>query len=413
MRNGNHLIPSGLEPLVDGIFAAVNSEFKDITLLAFGTRPMRGSDLADEVLDLVDNNATIPTRESTYTGYIDSSLLPVGFVERIEQEDQVFSLSERGQSIGQPIAAQAIIYAVDSGRSMYSILGSCHLSRHTRAPINRVKILLALGYSSEPRTVMDLSREVELTDTIVSTSINELSANGFISCEDNPNGNTEHRYRVSSVLPERVQLSEKGLWIVSYLLGVGSRYVLEKEIIEKLPLVGVCIPPIELHEELERLTCERVLARKEGIPFTLQRKLTLSEVGWGYLERFIIPVLDALTSDEALKKLQRQHQDLMGDRELRRHYFISGANMYADVSPVLNHRHPRKRVDDMLDAMSTYEGGIGPGELARHLGWRSRTVGGFLRTLHEDGVIEKITDRDVVLYREKQGQRFRIRQQYN
>ncbi|HDD45990.1 MAG TPA: ArsR family transcriptional regulator [Candidatus Aenigmarchaeota archaeon] len=168
------------EMLLESLLSRIsNVEPKQVLMMVMEWYPQRRGELAERLYKLLKT----PWKPScsVIDGYIESSLLPGGFVFRgVYKRNKYYALSERGEIFGQPVAAYSLKTANDIDESLFCILGSANSSGDSRAPYNRFRTLEMLLEGD--KTKAEIERELDLHSSLVYTLL-ALKDAGLIEYE--------------------------------------------------------------------------------------------------------------------------------------------------------------------------------------------------------------------------------------
>ncbi len=378
--------PSDLEGRLGAVLNVVNSELKGATLIHLDEGYSIGADIAERIRRSAPG-IKLP-HSSNFTAYCKHSLFPLGLVARENfvmsggnSERIGYGLTEAGKKYGQPIAVFSLIHAVDNNYSLFNVLGSTHSKGNTRSPLNKVKILTFLkNQKGKDICVQNIADGIGLDSQLVNASVVQLKRGGFLDYDSIGASGTLRYDFVSNKLGEvksvkRLKTLTQQVYEFMKKKGFGDAQVVSKELdythssVISAVLVGL--------EEQGFVKYVGKWTREHDNIGRINSEVGISDKGLKFIDNFIVPVENALSSDEGLAGLNEISDFCMGDRELRREYLTQGINLYCSVSPTMNavslaetdskiivclSKNPGQRLKELCTGV-----GMRPGILCNHL----------------------------------------------
>ncbi|MEK6927710.1 MAG: ArsR family transcriptional regulator [Nanoarchaeota archaeon] len=398
--------PSDLEGRLNAVLNSVNSELKGATLIHLDEGYSLGADITARIRRSVPG-IKLP-RVENFDSYCKHSLFPIGLVARENfvmsggnSERVGYGLTEAGKKYGQPIAVFSLIYAVDNNYSLFNLLGSTHTDGSTRSPLNKVKILKFLRkQSGKDISVQNIADGIGLTPVLVWDAVIKLQSGGFLDY-DSVGEDRTLRYDFVSNKSGEVKPVNCLMTLTQQVYGsikrrgFGDAQVVSKEIdyphssVVSRVLIGLA----------EQGFVKRVgrWTRRQWNTGSIFSEVGISEKGLKFIDNFIVPVENALSSDEGLADLNEISDICMGDRELRREYLTQGINLYRSVSPGMN-AVSRAETNSKIITYLSKNPGQRLKELCTHTGIEKSTLCHHLNRLVKSGELRRDGKHPVIRY---------------
>jgi len=349
--------PSDLEERLAVVLNGVNTELKSATILHLDSSPAEAAEIRARI------------RESRGKGYLPRSsgfdtygktlhniaLVAKKTVIRNTGENIYlgYSLTEAGRIYGRQVAAFSLRYSVEKGRSMYEILGSSVSRGNSRAPHNRVRILEELN--REELRLIDLVDRLDLGTESILRHIDKFSKIGLINYDSvggNQKGKSIYRW-IKGKNPDDVEtiLRQKTLT---------KRVSLKLSELEEADCNMIAESLSYAHPShisrilsgLEKQSFAKNLRWKGGKCLS---NIKILDCGRRFLEEFIQPVRGILDNNFLLTREEIE--------KLRNEYTGRGIDLYESVSPNINDKPSKERIEQIEEFL-----GKNPGRTSREIG---------------------------------------------
>lgn len=194
-----------------------------------------------ELLDMIDEYRMV---RGQVRSYCQESLCGVGVVAaEYDLEGKIigFGITERGVSVGVPLALLILEWENRYQQSLYPILGQTSSRKATRAPDNIAKIVDYLVRQGRPVRTVDIANGLNLGSGLVGQDLARLKRFGFVNYQSltSQTGKIELEYRLASSdieqAPYIIKVHFLQELIAKILLANKDRAFSASEIIRRLP----------------------------------------------------------------------------------------------------------------------------------------------------------------------------------
>jgi len=368
--------PSDLQKRMAAVLNGVNTELKAVTILHLDDKPVEFTEIRDRVRETRgEGYLPRPNNFGTYSNTLHNIALVAKetIVRDTGEKSHIgYNLTEAGKIYGRQIAAFSLRYAVESGRSMYEILGSTRSKGVSRAPHNRVIILEKLDKEGLRR--VDLVNILKLSDSGIAEHIKNLSKISFISFDSigaKQKGKCRYRWvEGKDVAGVKTVVSQKTLTknVSSKLIELGKsdrNEIAESLDYDHLSHVSKVLCGLEEQGFVERVSWK-------GSRW--QSKIEILEDGRKFLEGFVSPVKEIL---EDSRLLSDEEID-----EIRREYTDKGIKLYRSISPYINKKSSEQRIEQVRTLVRENPG-ITSRNICKIIGLAKGMISSYLKQIKE------------------------------
>ena len=393
--------PEDPEKRLDAILSCVNTEPKNITLAFCLDKEFKNSsELRSEFKRFVGNGHWVPSNGSFFE-YSHRSFVPIRVAEEqiiippYERPVTYFRLTEDGMRYVKPIAALALRFAIDHGKSMYEYLGQTSSSGNTRSPYNKTRILELLRNGSKRE--VDIVNEFDLSESTVKQNLRTLDNSGLIAYNSiNPeeHGWVYHiwiRGKIEDVpvFRDEPTLTKKVAKEFKRLKKANAY-----ELTEVLGLKSNSSVTDRISRILSHITKEEFSIREKWDGHEIRSQATLLEEGGRFLDEFIMPVRKVLNGQIEVNN----SLDFFSEEKIVE-YSEAGMDLYKNVSPSRKRKPKELRINRIIEFVRERNQ---TGDAPRTEEIRGYLSGGHvfwdLRQLVKEGVLKKIRSGRVVRY---------------
>ncbi len=374
--------PEDPDGRLDKILSCVNTELKSTILtICMDSEPRNANDLRYRFMETLKDVAWVP-ESANFSEYGRRNLVPSGAAAQLNATSNgkridFFKITDCGNSYFRPVAAFALQYAVNNGRSMYPLLGRSGSSGSTRSPSVRVSILQSIISGSD--RVSDLG----LKQGNIHRHLEALNDAGLIVYETKGAGDAEG-WAVYEWVDgkEPADLAMHGrhrncnIKVAQYLCMRGSADYRDVSNGLEIGLDTVSRALVTL-AEAGFATCK----------FTCKKKTDLKPLGFGrdFYENFIVPVEKHLADEDSIVPEVAVHVE-----ENLAYYASRGVGLYTNASPSRQVSGRNENEDVVMSFIRDYQGnhdGPRTTEIARETGLSLGVVGASLKHMLECGKI--------------------------
>lgn len=392
--------PRKLEDRIETILASVNSEIKQLILIFLGNNFVNSYDLIKEFKDVIKPK-WIPSNSSIRENL--EYLFSNGLTEQGEVEFEgkaiivpAYRTSKANEKYGKAIAAFSLMYAVNTGTSMYTYFGQTSSSGETRSGFNRFR-LLKLIYNGA-KTEAELGEKTGLAQDSIRQPLKIFHDLGLIIYRS-----LDIRERAESYsLNPKYKGKPQNVMPLGRLTKL-TRLVAEKsyELGENFGNFGIDDIMDALGGKYSRMTVGRVLLHlaKQGLlknpyPTTSFSYIKMTKKGRKFVEDYLLPLENALKGGKELEDMQKQYEFLMSNSRRALNYINQAIELYRSASPRFRGKKLQERLQQTLRIINSNPG-IRPRDLEKELGTKPYY---FLKILSEEGKIEAVREGSATMY---------------
>lgn len=389
--------PEDPDERLAAILSCVNTEPKNIVLAFCLDEDSKTSWELKEAFERYVGSGHWAPIHPAFSGYSHKTFVPVGAVEEeiISSPYEIpvshFRLTKAGMRYAKPIAAFALRFAVEHGRSIYEYLGKTSTTGDTRSPQNRVKLLEALKEGNKRE--VDLVSSTGLGEDNVIRHILALEKLGLVEYDS---ANPEERYvwyrwergkrpTDVSAYKGRPTLTRKVAEALRRLKKANARMIAEE--------LGLRLTN-DISGVLSHFAKEGFSQRERWTGKEFQSQATLLEDGRAFLDEFVNPTKAALEG----KLGPEEFLDFYDERKAKE-YAEAAMDLYEKASPFRKAKSAEIRRYEVLDFIrGKNEIGEVPRarEICEHF-WGNFVIK-YLRQLVEEGKLRKEREGPAVRY---------------
>lgn len=376
--------PSELDDQMESVLSSVNTEPKQIALLALEETPQIKYHVLNKITDkYVDTDRHWYPGHKALDGYLEETLLPIGFLtkkEVIKHFDRPrvgWSLSPSGKKYGRPIAAFSLKYAVENESSLFPLLGRTASRGEIRAPLVTYKTLNEL--SKTDLMLSELEKRVGSSTIAGGRGAKRLINQDLIEYEV-PEERMRHPYKwKENKKPEDAK-------------PVKDHRTLTNSVAPLLYKFGRA-DRVELSKELDIDSPERINPVLSGLEdqgfIEPDYFASITQKGKDFFNNYLKKVEEALSGGSELK-LMKEMEDEFRETDIGRRYAEKGMDLYSEVSPTKKRRDPEERKEMILKFIKSYESEYKKSPRWKEIIRECEGAGVYLSELLEEGKVERI-----------------------
>lgn len=329
--------PKNLEERFNAVLNIINNENKAFTIGWLLDNNWRTKEDLERLAKGYVFPLFKPPTAKSYQQYCDHTLIPIGAVaeEKIIIKGRTnpvshYRLTEDGEKYAKPIAQFALKTAVDSGISMFEILGSSNSRGDTRAPYNRAKILLELQKQSSLSEIQ-IADILGMSQSTTRDNLSALKGNGFLTYESIPL--KKSGWSVYEWVPGKKP--EEAVTVVRFP-------ILTRKVAHKMQEIQSSnrneLANIFEHNK-DRISKVLVGLERQGLVRNIRERSNATITEKGSDQKFIGTLNKSLEKDD-LSDISKEIE-IFKDNSVSNRYIAKALKLYADVSPY-SKRVPRE-----------------------------------------------------------------------